>query len=223
MKNDSIYRISLIVLVFLLVLPLAFMRIVTVDSEHVGMKYDKRLGDITQCSGRVIYNSMTTEVYVYPVVKYVNYDSIQVMSADGLRLEVSPTLSYRIDSPVDFFKNRLCIFDYEKLQMRPESYEVFEQEGMRRRINLAYATVSSQYSLDSLMRYNREFAEEVNSAINSFKEDGISVDIIQMSITPPKGWVKIQESLKNAEEQVAKLQEEVERQTMIKKMMEGNI
>lgn len=227
MKNDLLYRISLFVLVLVVVSPLMFMRIVTIDSDHVGIKYGRQRGDIAECGGRVIYNSITTDVYVYPTVKNVSYDAISLVSADGIIFKAYPKITYRIDSPVDFFKNRLCVFDHEKLYMKPESYEEFENGYMRSCITLAYSKVAHQYSLDSLMRYNWKFLEDVNSELNSFKEDCVSVDLVQTSFNPPKDWLAAKELLKKAEEEVEMRQKELEKelakQTMMKKMVEGNI
>ena len=222
MKNDLIYKISLFALVLVLVLPLVFIRIATVDSEHIGIKYDKRIGEITQCSGRVVYNSMTSELYIYPAAKKVTCDAIHVMSADNIMFEVFPSLTYRIDSPVEFFKNRLCVFDREKLQMKPETYEEFENR-MNSCIRIAYAEVSREYSLDSLVRHCLQFTKDVSSTLNTYKENGISVDIVQTGINPPKDWAEARMSLRDAENEIARLQKELERQIMIKETIKRNI
>jgi hypothetical protein len=80
-----------------------------IDAGHVGVKVNlygsgKGVGDVTECTGMVFYNPMTTRIYEFPTfIQHKEYsktedsdNSFVINSKDGSEFHVSPIVNYSV-------------------------------------------------------------------------------------------------------------------------------
>ena len=80
-----------------------------IDAGHVGVKVNmygssKGVGDVTECTGWVFYNPLTTKIYEFPTyIQHKEYkktedvdNSFVVNSKDGSEYTVSPIMNYSV-------------------------------------------------------------------------------------------------------------------------------
>jgi regulator of protease activity HflC (stomatin/prohibitin superfamily) len=80
-----------------------------IDAGHVGVKVNlygtgKGVDDVTECTGIVFYNPLTTKIYEFPTyIQHKEYkktedvdNSFIVNSRDGSEFQVSPIMNYSV-------------------------------------------------------------------------------------------------------------------------------
>jgi hypothetical protein len=76
-----------------------------IDSGHVGIKVNlygsnKGVDGITNCTGSVFYNPLTTKIYEFPIFvqhkEYTGDNSFVINSKDGSEFHVSPLVNYYV-------------------------------------------------------------------------------------------------------------------------------
>ena len=101
-----------------------------IDAGHVGVKVNlygsgKGVSDVTECTGLVFYNPMSTKIYEFPTyIQHKEYkktedgdNSFIVNSKDGSEFRVSPIVNYSVQRekvPAIFSKYRRSLPEIEK-------------------------------------------------------------------------------------------------------------
>ena len=211
-------KIIVIALVLISVVSIYCISTKKIDYGYIGVKYNTKTGEISECKGRVMYNPITTNLYIYPeYLKKIDCDPVVLATSNGDFFKIYLSLSYKIDSVTSFFKNRLCIVkmaDMEHLpEILPESIEDFEK-NLSNRVWFACYRAATSYPLDSLFYYSTNFEHDVDSVLNLLaKEEHISLSSIQINYLPPLSWRelhKAERELKNAAAALIKAQQEYE-------------
>lgn len=149
------------------IIKIGFNRIVKIDPSYAGMKYERRIGQITTCSGLIEYDTTTTELYTYPVRNVrLLLPSFKVNTSDAVGLEITPQVNYEIDDLYRF----LGILDFWETEstMNPGDYVwSYMCSYLYDHIKSAYHTVINEYSFNALMHENsRQFDENTKREIN---------------------------------------------------------
>ncbi len=106
---------SLLVMLVACVAMLSMSSCEKVDAGHEGILVNlygdnKGVGDVSMCTGMVLYNPFTQSVYEYPTfVQTVDYEPFTINAKDGSEFTVDPTISLKIvdgKSPLVFKKYR---------------------------------------------------------------------------------------------------------------------
>ena len=108
-----------------------------IDAGHVGVQVDmygssKGVNGVTECTGWVFYNPITTKIYEFPVYiqhkEYKGDDSFTVNTKDGSEFHVSPIINYSIKRekvPYIFAKYRRSLEDIESGFLKTAVYDAF--------------------------------------------------------------------------------------------------
>ena len=160
----------------------------SVDSSEVGIKFKKfsvsDQGELIaeNCSGYVLYNPLTTDVFTYPTfVQRKDYEPFTVTTKDAAIFTMDPLLAYQLrkDMAVQVFS-----------KYRRDLGEI-ENGYMKTVISDAYRLTANKYTSDQLMANRAEFESGVRAMLEKSLE---AIDSKNKSI---------QESLK-AENEVKK-------------------
>ncbi|MGE3825356.1 MAG: SPFH domain-containing protein, partial [Bacteroidia bacterium] len=93
--------------ILLAVIAISFASCTRIDAGHVGIKVNlygtgKGVQDVTEVTGWVIYNPITTAIYEFPTFiqhkEYSGENSFVVNSKDGSEFKVSPIINYNVKS-----------------------------------------------------------------------------------------------------------------------------
>lgn len=181
----------------------------SVDSSEVGIKFKKfsvsDQGELIaeNCSGYVLYNPLTTDVFTYPTfVQRKDYEPFTVTTKDAAIFTMDPLLAYQLrkDMAVQVFS-----------KYRRDLGEI-ENGYMKTVISDAYRLTANKYTSDELMANRAEFEAGVRALLEkSLGAEGFIVHEFTSQITPPAALQaaidsknkSIQESLK-AENEVKK-------------------
>jgi regulator of protease activity HflC (stomatin/prohibitin superfamily) len=180
---------SVVLLIFvgiiLLILPFTCTRI---DAGHVGIKVnlygtEKGVSSVTEVTGRVWFNPITTEVYEFPTfVQQVDLEPFVVNSKDASEFVIDPYMTYfvKAEKVTDIFvKYRKPLTTLERTVLRTAVYD-------------SYRLAANKYTADSLMSNRSSFEESVQMLLSTFLEkENFVLQQLTSGITPPK-------SLKNA-------------------------
>lgn len=179
-----------------------------IDSGEVGIKFHKFDADESKhggvegtCSGMVIYNPFTTDVFTYPTyIQRKNYEAFAVNAKDASIFTMDPTIAYHIDrSKAEdiFVKYRRGIHELEDGFIRTCIYE-------------AYRTCGNQFTSDSLMGNRAQFESDVRRRLEkSLADEGFIVDEFTSQITPPKSLAEMIDSKNRAIQAALKAENEV--------------
>jgi hypothetical protein len=96
----------------------------------------KGVGDVTECTGWVFYNPLTTKIYEFPTFmqhkEYKKFEEIDnsfiVNSKDGSEFHVSPIINYSVERekvPFIFSKYRRELGDIEEGFLKTTIYDAF--------------------------------------------------------------------------------------------------
>jgi regulator of protease activity HflC (stomatin/prohibitin superfamily) len=108
-----------------------------IDAGHVGVKVDmygsgKGVNDVTECTGVVFYNPITTKIYEFPTFiqhkEYKDENSFVVNSKDGSEFSVSPIMNYSVQRekvPTIFAKYRRSLEEIEEGFLKTAVYDAF--------------------------------------------------------------------------------------------------
>ena len=108
-----------------------------IDAGHVGVEVDmygssKGVNGVTECTGWVFYNPITTKIYEFPIYiqhkEYKEDNSFTVNTKDGSEFHVSPIINYSIKRekvPYIFAKYRRSLEDIESGFLKTAVYDAF--------------------------------------------------------------------------------------------------
>lgn len=141
-----------------------------IDAGHVGVKVnmygsDKGVGGVTECTGMVFYNPITTKIYEFPTfIQHKEYtktddrdNSFVVNSKDGSEFRVSPIVNYSVQRekvPAIFSKYRRSLPEIEEGFLKTAVYDAFR-------------LAANKYTADGLISNREVFEQEVRKILVS--------------------------------------------------------
>ena len=137
-----------------------------IDAGHVGVKVnlygdDKGVADVTEVTGVVFYNPITSQIYEFPTFiqhkEYTGDNSFIVNSRDGSEFHVSPIINYNVKSekvPYIFKKYR-------------RSLEQIEEGFLKTAVFDAFRLATNKYTADELISNRQKYEIEVRTILNT--------------------------------------------------------
>lgn len=200
-KIVSLTRVLTIVL-FVVVIAISFASCTRIDAGHVGIKVNlygtsKGVQDVTEVTGWVIYNPITTAIYEFPTFiqhkEYSGENSFVVNSKDGSEFKVSPIINYNVKSeevPAIFVKYRRNLSEIEDGFLKTAVYDAFRM-------------VANSYTADSLISSREMFEVKIKKVLTEqMDKDGFVIQQFTSNLSYPETF-KASIEAKNAAVQKA--------------------
>jgi regulator of protease activity HflC (stomatin/prohibitin superfamily) len=173
-----------------------------IDAGHVGVKVNlygtgKGIDDVTECTGIVFYNPMTTKIYEFPTfIQHKEYkktddndNSFIVNSKDGSEFHVSPIVNYSVKRdkvPYIFGKYRVKLDAIEEGFLKTAIYEAFR-------------VVTNSYNADILISSRQEFDAKVREALEKqLAPEGFVLSQFTSNLLYPESFKKAINAKNNA-------------------------
>jgi regulator of protease activity HflC (stomatin/prohibitin superfamily) len=195
MTNLKLIFGAIIVMVILIV---GFNSCERIDAGHVGVKVNlygtgKGVDDITECTGFVFYNPLSTRIYEFPTFvqhkEYKEENSFTVNSKDGSEFHVSPIVNYSIKRekvPFIFGKYRRELSDIEDGFLKTAIFEAFR-------------IVTNSYNADALISSRQEFDSKVRKTLEEqLLPEGFILSQFTSNLLYPETFKKAIEAKNNA-------------------------
>ena len=202
MNNSFIKFIVLAVLVLGGIF--AFVGCERIDAGHVGVKVNlygdgKGVDDVTEVTGWVFYNPISTKIVEFPVfVQHKEYkldkeneidESFVVNSKDGSEFHVSPLLNYSVKRervPYIFAKYRVELAQIESGFLKTAVYDAFR-------------VVANSYTADALISNRQEFEKKVREVlVAQLEPEGFILSQFTSNLIYPQTFKKAIEAKNNA-------------------------
>jgi regulator of protease activity HflC (stomatin/prohibitin superfamily) len=169
-----------------------------IDAGHVGVKVDmygsgKGVNDVTECTGVVFYNPITTKIYEFPTFiqhkEYKDDNSFVVNSKDGSEFSVSPIMNYSVQRekvPAIFAKYRRSLEEIEEGFLKTAVYDAFR-------------LATNKYTADGLIGNREVFEIEVRRLLETqLLKEGFIINQFTSNLVYPKTFKKSIEAKNNA-------------------------
>jgi len=173
-----------------------------IDAGHVGVKVNlygdgRGVSDVTECTGLVFYNPMTTKIYEFPTfIQHKEYkktddndNSFIVNSKDGSEFHVSPIVNYSVKRdkvPYIFGKYRVKLDAIEEGFLKTAIYEAFR-------------VVTNSYNADILISSRQEFDAKVREALEKqLAPEGFVLSQFTSNLLYPESFKKAINAKNNA-------------------------
>jgi regulator of protease activity HflC (stomatin/prohibitin superfamily) len=169
-----------------------------IDAGHVGVKVNmygtgKGVNDITEVTGWVFYNPISTKIYEFPTFiqhkEYVGDNSFIVNSKDGSEFSVSPIMNYSVQRekvPAIFAKYR-------------RSLEQIEEGFLKTAVYDAFRLATNKYTADDLISNRALFEIEVRRLLdNQLLAEGFVINQFTSNLVYPNTFKKSIEAKNNA-------------------------
>jgi regulator of protease activity HflC (stomatin/prohibitin superfamily) len=169
-----------------------------IDAGHVGVKVDmygtgKGVNDITECTGVVFYNPITTKIYEFPTFiqhkEYKDDNSFVVNSKDGSEFSVSPIMNYSVQRekvPAIFAKYRRSLEEIEEGFLKTAVYDAFR-------------LATNKYTADGLIGNREVFEVEVRRLLESqLLKEGFVINQFTSNLVYPDSFKKAINAKNNA-------------------------
>lgn len=200
MENKIKYVVSIIIGAILT------MTIITgcerIDAGHVGVKVNlygsgKGVDDVTECTGWVFYNPLSTKIYEFPTFmqhkEYTRTDekdnSFIVNSKDGSEFHVSPIINYSIQRekvPFIFAKYRRELASIEEGFLKTTIYDAFRM-------------TANSYTAEELISNRQVFENKVRTTLDSnLTKEGFIISQLTSNLGYPETFKKAIEAKNNA-------------------------
>jgi regulator of protease activity HflC (stomatin/prohibitin superfamily) len=161
-----------------------------IDAGHVGVKVDmygtgKGVNDVTECTGVVFYNPITTKIYEFPTFiqhkEYKDENSFVVNSKDGSEFSVSPIMNYSVQRekvPTIFAKYRRSLEEIEEGFLKTAVYDAFR-------------LAANKYTADGLISNREIFEIEVRRIlITQLDKEGFVLNQFTSNLIYPDSFKK---------------------------------
>lgn len=163
-----------------------------IDAGHVGVKVnmygsDKGVGGVTECTGMVFYNPITTKIYEFPTfIQHKEYtktddrdNSFVVNSKDGSEFRVSPIVNYSVQRekvPTIFSKYRRSLPEIEEGFLKTAVYDAFR-------------LAANKYTADGLISNREVFEQEVRRIlVNQLLKEGFVLNQFTSNLVYPNSF-----------------------------------
>jgi regulator of protease activity HflC (stomatin/prohibitin superfamily) len=169
-----------------------------IDAGHVGVKVDmygtgKGVNDITECTGVVFYNPITTKIYEFPTFiqhkEYKDDNSFVVNSKDGSEFSVSPIMNYSVQRekvPAIFAKYRRSLEEIEEGFLKTAVYDAFR-------------LATNKYTADGLIGNREIFEVEVRRLLEAqLLKEGFVINQFTSNLVYPDSFKKAINAKNNA-------------------------
>jgi regulator of protease activity HflC (stomatin/prohibitin superfamily) len=169
-----------------------------IDAGHVGVKVDmygsgKGVNDVTECTGVVFYNPITTKIYEFPTFiqhkEYKDENSFVVNSKDGSEFSVSPIMNYSVQRekvPTIFAKYRRSLEEIEEGFLKTAVYDAFR-------------LATNKYTADGLIGNREVFEIEVRRLLESkLLKEGFVINQFTSNLVYPDSFKKAINAKNNA-------------------------
>lgn len=169
-----------------------------IDAGHVGVKVDmygsgKGVNDVTECTGVVFYNPITTKIYEFPTFiqhkEYKDENSFVVNSKDGSEFSVSPIMNYSVQRekvPAIFAKYRRSLEEIEEGFLKTAVYDAFR-------------LATNKYTADGLIGNREIFEIEVRRLLESqLLKEGFVINQFTSNLVYPDSFKRAINAKNNA-------------------------
>jgi regulator of protease activity HflC (stomatin/prohibitin superfamily) len=169
-----------------------------IDAGHVGVKVDmygtgKGVNDVTECTGVVFYNPITTKIYEFPTFiqhkEYKDENSFVVNSKDGSEFSVSPIMNYSVQRekvPAIFAKYRRSLEEIEEGFLKTAVYDAFR-------------LATNKYTADGLIGNREVFEVEVRRLLEAqLLKEGFVINQFTSNLVYPDSFKKAINAKNNA-------------------------
>jgi regulator of protease activity HflC (stomatin/prohibitin superfamily) len=169
-----------------------------IDAGHVGVKVDmygtgKGVNDVTEVTGWVFYNPITTKIYEFPTYiqhkEYKEENSFVVNSKDGSEFSVSPIMNYSVQRekvPAIFAKYRRSLEEIEEGFLKTAVYDAFR-------------LATNKYTADGLIGNREVFEVEVRRLLESqLLKEGFVINQFTSNLVYPDSFKKAINAKNNA-------------------------
>jgi regulator of protease activity HflC (stomatin/prohibitin superfamily) len=184
-----------------------------IDAGHVGVKVNlygtgKGVDDVTECTGIVFYNPLTTKIYEFPTyIQHKEYkktedvdNSFIVNSRDGSEFQVSPIMNYSVQRdkvPTIFSKYRRSLPEIEEGFLKTAVYDAFR-------------LATNKYTADELISNRAVFEVEVRRLLESqLLSEGFVINQFTSNLIYPETFKKSIEAKNNAVQASLRTENEV--------------
>jgi len=173
-----------------------------IDAGHVGVKVNlygsgKGVSDVTECTGLVFYNPMSTKIYEFPTyIQHKEYkktedgdNSFIVNSKDGSEFSVSPIMNYSVQRekvPAIFVKYRRSLPEIEEGFLKTAVYDAFR-------------LAANKYTADGLISNREVFEVEVRRIlVTQLQKEGFILNQFTSNLIYPDSFKKAINAKNNA-------------------------
>jgi regulator of protease activity HflC (stomatin/prohibitin superfamily) len=173
-----------------------------IDAGHVGVKVNmygsgKGVGDVTECTGWVFYNPLTTKIYEFPTFmqhkEYKKFEEIDnsfvVNSKDGSEFHVSPIINYAVERekvPFIFSKYRRELADIEDGFLKTTIYDAFRM-------------TANAYTAEELISNRQTFETKVRATLDAnLLKEGFVISQLTSNLIYPETFKRAIEAKNNA-------------------------
>ena len=180
-----------------------------IDAGHVGVKVNlygsqKGVDGITEVTGMVFFNPLTTKIYEFPTFvqhkEYTNEESFTINSRDGSEFRVAPILNYQVITekvPFIFGKYRKSLDDIETGFLKTAVYDAFR-------------IATNSYTADSLISNREGFEARVRGILEKqLNAEGFRIQQFTSNLEYPKTFVDAINAKNNAVKQALKAENDV--------------
>jgi regulator of protease activity HflC (stomatin/prohibitin superfamily) len=173
-----------------------------IDAGHVGVKVNlygsgKGVDDVTECTGVVFYNPLSTKIYEFPTyIQHKEYkktedvdNSFIVNSKDGSEFSVSPIMNYSVQRdkvPAIFAKYRRSLPEIEEGFLKTAVYDAFR-------------LATNKYTADELISNRAVFEIEVRRLLEGqLLKEGFIINQFTSNLIYPETFKRSIEAKNNA-------------------------
>lgn len=180
-----------------------------IDAGHVGVKVNlygsgKGVDDVTECTGMVFYNPISTKIYEFPTFiqhkEYRDENSFVVNSKDGSEFQVSPIMNYSVQRekvPAIFAKYRRSLPEIEEGFLKTAVYDAFR-------------LATNKYTADELISNRAVFEVEVRRLLEGqLLKEGFVINQFTSNLVYPETFKKSIEAKNNAVQSALRAENEV--------------
>ena len=176
-----------------------------IDAGHVGVKVNlygtgKGVDDITECTGIVFYNPISTKIYEFPTyIQHKEYtktedvdNSFVVNSKDGSEFHVAPIVNYAVQRekvPFIFGKYRRTLESIEEGFLKTTIYDAFRM-------------TANSYTAEELISNRQIFETKVRTKLDDdLLKEGFIISQLTSNLGYPETFKKAIEAKNNAVQQ----------------------
>ena len=173
-----------------------------IDAGHVGVRVNlygtgKGVGDITECTGWVFYNPISTKIYEFPTyIQHKEYtktedadNSFVVNSKDGSEFHVAPIVNYSVQRekvPFIFGKYRRTLESIEEGFLKTTIYDAFRM-------------TAKAYTAEELISNRQVFETKVRAKLDAdLLKEGFAISQLTSNLGYPETFKKAIEAKNNA-------------------------
>jgi regulator of protease activity HflC (stomatin/prohibitin superfamily) len=198
LKIKKMVKRILIGIVAFIALIVMFQSCERIDAGHVGVKVNlygsgKGVDGITECTGWVFYNPISTRIYEFPTYvqhkAYADENSFVVNSKDGSEFHVSPIINYAVARekvPYIFAKYRRELPEIEDGFLKTTIYDAFRM-------------TANSYTAEELISNRQVFETKVRALLDeNLLKEGFVINQMTSNLGYPETFKKAIEAKNNA-------------------------